>query len=253
MKKTLFLPSLSLVLLSFACGIPTAEHTKVVNELAVCGNQRDESKVQATVCGNKVKDLAAENDSLRKENRDLHDRVGELSSKAEKAEQLEKATQTYQDLRKKLEKEIQYGQVQLTEMRNRLTMTMVDKILFASGSADVSKDGKVVLDKVVAILKDITDKRIQVEGHTDNVRIYSSIKTRYPTNWELSTARATQVVRYLQEEGGLDPRLLSATGYAEYQPLAANDTEENKARNRRIEIVLLPLVNEERPHVHRHH
>jgi chemotaxis protein MotB len=189
-----------------------------------------------------VKSLTADNETLRKDNQGLQDRVSELSPKAQKAEQLEKATQTYEDLQKKLEKEIQEGQIQLTEMKNRLTMTMVDKILFASGSADVSKEGKMVLDKVITILKDVKDKRIQVEGHTDNVRIFSSIKTKYPTNWELSVARATQVVRYLQEEGGLDPKLLSATGYSEYQPLATNDTDEGKAKNRRIEIVLLPLL-----------
>jgi chemotaxis protein MotB len=91
-------------------------------------------------------------------------------------------------------------------------------------------------------LKDVKDKRIQVEGHTDNVKIFSSGKSMYPTNWELSVARATQVVRYLQEQGGLDPKLLSATGYSEYQPVAPNDTDEGKAKNRRIEIVLLPLL-----------
>jgi len=249
MKKSLIFPSFFLVFLLSACGVPVADHTKVVNDLADCAKQRDEAAVQANTCGIKVQGLTADNetlrkdkDSLQKDNQDLRDRVSELTSKAEKAEQLEKATQTYQDLQKKLEKEIQDGQVQLTEMKNRLTMTMVDKILFPSGSADVSRDGKKVLDKVITILKDITDKRIQVEGHTDNVRIYSSIKTKYPTNWELSVARATQVVRYLQEEGGLDPKLLSATGYSEYSPLAANDTDENKAKNRRIEIVLLPLL-----------
>jgi chemotaxis protein MotB len=179
--------------------------------------------------------LQAQKASVEKE-RDL------LSQKAEKAEQLERATQTYQDLQKKLEKEIQEGKVQLTEMKNRLTMTMVDKIIFPSGSTDISKDGKLVLDKVVSILKDIKDKRIQVEGHTDNVPIVSALKKRFPTNWELSTARATEVVRYLQEQGGLDATLLSATGYSEYQPVAPNDTDDGKHKNRRIEIVLLPLV-----------
>jgi len=249
LKKSLFFPLFSLLFLVTACGVPGAEHTKVVKDLADCAKQRDETTVQANTCKSQVKKLTAEYDalkrdkeSLQKENQGLQGKVGELSSQAEKAEQLEKATQTYQDLQKKLEKEIQDGQVQLTEMKNRLTMTMVDKILFASGSADVSKEGKKVLDKVITILKDITDKRIQVEGHTDNVQIFSSIKTKYPTNWELSAARATQVVRYLQEEGGLDPKLLSATGYSEYQPVASNDTDENKAKNRRIEIVLLPLL-----------
>lgn len=196
-----------------------------------------------------VKNLSAEADALKKQRdallmekaavekeRDL------LSQKAEKAERLERATQTYQDLQKKLEKEIQEGKVQLTEMKNRLTMTMVDKIIFPSGSTDISKDGKLVLDKVISILKDIKDKRIQVEGHTDNVQIVSGLKKRYPTNWELSTARATEVVRYLQEQGGLDPKQLSATGYSEYQPVAPNDTDDGKHKNRRIEIVLLPLL-----------
>lgn len=242
MGKSLFFPLFFVVFLLSACGVPVADHTKIVDDLADCAKQRDEAVVQVNACQNQVKGITAENENLKKENQDLQGKVSELTSKAQKAEQLEKATQTYQDLQKKLEKEIQDGQIQLTEMKNRLTMTMVDKILFASGSADVRKEGKQVLDKVITILKDITDKRIQVEGHTDNVRIFSAIKAKYPTNWELSAARATQVVRYLQEEGGLDPKLLSATGYSEYQPVAPNDTDENKAKNRRIEIVLLPLL-----------
>lgn len=189
-----------------------------------------------------VKRLASEVEGLKKEKSELQAKVEELSPKAEKAAQLEKASQTYEDLIKKLEKEIKEGEIQITEMKNRLTMTMVDKILFPSGSADIGKKGKEVLDKVIAILKDVKDKRIQVEGHTDNVPIVSSLRKRYPTNWELSTARATEVVRYLQEAGGIDPKLLSATGYSEYLPVASNDTEKDRQKNRRIEIVLLPLI-----------
>ena len=235
--------AISLLFSLSACGVPTAEHTRVVNELSDCAKLRDETTVQLNTCRNQVKNLSAENDAFKQDKEALLAQVDELNAKAVKAEQLEKATQTYQDLQKKLEKEIQEGQIKLTEMKNRLTMTMVDKILFPSGSADISKEGRTVLDKVVTILKEVKDKRIQVEGHTDNVRIYSAIKAKYPTNWELSTARATQVVRYLQEQGGLDPKVLSATGYAEYQPVAANDTDAGRAQNRRIEIVLLPLLN----------
>lgn len=242
MKILLIFPVVSLLVALTACGVPTAEHTKVVEDLAACSKQRDDSAVQASACRNQVKNLTTDSDTLKKERDALQAKVTELNEKAAKAEQLERATATYEDLKKKLEKEIQDGKVQITEMQNRLTMTMVDKILFPSGSADISKEGKGVLDKVVTILKDVKDKRIQVEGHTDNVRIYSAIKTRYPTNWELSTARATQVVRYLQEAGGLDPKVLSATGYSEYQPVALNDSDENKSKNRRIEIVLLPLL-----------
>jgi len=186
--------------------------------------------------------LQKDKEAIQKDKESLQARVGELSLKAEKADQLEKATQTYQDLQKKLEKEIQEGQVQITEMKNRLTMTMVDKIIFPSGSAEIAKEGKKVLDKVVSILKDVKDKRIQIEGHTDNVQIVSGLKKRFPTNWELSTARATEVVRYLQESGNLDPHLLSATGYAEYMPVAPNDTDAGRHKNRRIEIVLLPML-----------
>ena len=242
MKKRLVFPSVALLFLLSACGVPTAEHTKVVNDLADCSKQREEATVQASAYKVQVKNLTEESEGLKKGKTELESEVAELKQQAEKAAELEKATATYEELQKKLEKEIHDGKVQLKEMKNRLTMTMVDKILFPSGSADISKEGKLVLDKVVDILKDVKDRRIQVEGHTDNVKIYSAIKTRYPTNWELSTARATQVVRYLQESGGLDPKVLSATGYSEYQPVAANDDDEGKAKNRRIEIVLLPLL-----------
>ena len=196
---------------------------------------------QADSLQEQVVNLNAELNTLKRDKEALQTKINELTEQAEKAVELEKATQTYQDLTKKLEKEIEDGQVKITEMKNRLTMTMVDKIIFPSGSAQISKEGKKVLDKVVSILKDVKDKRIQIEGHTDNVQIVSQIRKRFPTNWELSTARSTEVVRYLQEAGGIDPTLLSATGYSEYQPIAPNDSDEGKHKNRRIEIVLLPL------------
>jgi len=244
MKKGLVFPLFALLL--FTGCVSQATYDLRTKELTAKSGQLD---AQVKSLSAEVDALKKERDALLKEKEDalkekdtLQAKTQELSQKAEKAEQLEKATQTYQDLTKKLEKEIQEGQVQITEMKNRLTMTMVDKILFTSGSAEIGKEGKKVLDKVSSILKDVKDKRIQIEGHTDNVPIYSSLKSKFPTNWELSTARATQVVRYLQEEGGLSASLLSATGYAEYQPVASNKTEAGKHKNRRIEIVLLPLL-----------
>lgn len=232
MKKGLIFPVFALLL--SGC-VSQATYDVKAREAETLATEMDTLKIQ-------VKDLSSEVETLRNDKQSLESKVEELSEKAEKAEELERATQTYQNLQKKLEKEIQEGKVKITEMKNRLTMTMVDKIIFPSGSAEISKDGKQVLDKVVSILKDITDKRIQVEGHTDNVPIVSDLKKRFPTNWELSTARATEVVRYLQETGGIDPILLSATGFAEYQPVASNKDQEGKHKNRRIEIVLLPLL-----------
>jgi chemotaxis protein MotB len=117
---------------------------------------------------------------------------------------------------------------------------MVEKILFDSGSAAIKQNGKEVLARVAEILSSIHDKQIRIEGHTDNVQIGPALAEKFPTNWELSTARSTTVVRYLQKQG-VDPTFLSAAGYSEYSPVDANETEEGRARNRRIEIVLIPL------------
>jgi chemotaxis protein MotB len=120
---------------------------------------------------------------------------------------------------------------------------MVEKILFDSGKADIKTNGKKVLDRVAEILKTITDKQIRIEGHTDNVPIGATLAEKFPTNWELSTARATTVARYLQEKG-VSPAVLNAAGYSEYKPVESNETDEGKAKNRRIEIVLIPLDKE---------
>ena len=254
MKKAFIIPVVALLLLSGCVTKKTYDLKAQEAELYAARTsdleaqskkltvELDELKKEKAALQDEKAALEQEKENVQKDSATLQSKVKVLSQKAEKAEQLEKATQTYQDLQKKLEKEIQQGQVQLKEMKDRLTMTMVDKIIFPSGSATISKDGKKVLDKVVSILKDVKDKRIQVEGHTDNVKIVSDLKHRFPTNWELSTARATEVVRYLQETGGIDPNILSATGYGEYQPVAPNDTDEGRHKNRRIEIVLLPLL-----------
>ncbi|HSQ77435.1 MAG TPA: flagellar motor protein MotB [Nitrospirota bacterium] len=243
MIKHLVFPLFALLLVSgCAKTVPVEQYDVKAKEADALTAQNGSLQAQVKSLTADVASLKKEQEMTRMEKEALQTKVDQLSQKAEKAEQLEKATQTYQDLQKKLEKEIQEGQVQIKEMKDRLTVTMVDQILFPSGSAEVGKKGKAVLDKVVTILKDVKDKRIEVDGHTDNVPIVSSLKKRFPTNWELSTARATEVVRYLQETGGIDPHLLSATGFAEYMPVAANDTEEGKHKNRRIEIVLLPLL-----------
>jgi chemotaxis protein MotB len=250
MKKILVFP-LFAVLLLFGCAktVPLEQYDAKAKEVETLASQSSDLQAQVKKLSSDVEALKKdkevvqkEKEAALKEKEAIQAKNKELLQKAEKSEQLEKATQTYQDLTKKLEKEIQDGQIKITEMKNRLTMTMVDKILFPSGSADISKAGKKVLDKVISILKDVKDKRIQIEGHTDNVPIVSTLSKRFPTNWELSTARATQVVRYLQEQGNIDAAKLSATGYSENLPVASNDTEEGRQKNRRIEIVLLPLL-----------
>ena len=138
-----------------------------------------------------------------------------------------------------MKSEISKGQVTISELKGKLTVNMVDSILFDSGKAEVKKGGLEILGKVISILKDVKDKAIRIEGHTDNVQISRNLAQRYPTNWELSAARAINVARYLQDEG-IDPGQLSAGAYGEWKPVATNDTAEGKAKNRRIEINLVP-------------
>jgi chemotaxis protein MotB len=129
--------------------------------------------------------------------------------------------------------------VTISELKGKLTVNMVDAILFDSGKAEVKPQGLVVLQKVTDILKGIKDKMIRIEGHTDNAKITGALARRYSTNWELSAARALNVTRYFQQQG-INPTLLSAVAYGEFHPVGGNDTEEGKAMNRRIEIVLVP-------------
>lgn len=172
--------------------------------------------------------------------------VETLSVEAQKAIQAKKQAVaelqgTYNELVSELNDEIQKGRIAVKQLKDKLSLSMVDKVLFDSGSSEVKRQGRKVLDTVAEILKKVTDKQIRIEGHTDNVAIGPKLAKKFPTNWELSTARANNVVRYLTEEGGVDPDLLSAAGYSMYRPVAPNDTEEDRAKNRRIEIVLIPI------------
>ncbi|TLY15792.1 MAG: OmpA family protein [Nitrospirae bacterium] len=117
---------------------------------------------------------------------------------------------------------------------------LVDHVEFESGEATFKPEGLRILKQVSEILKAVPDKHFRVEGHADNVPIGPSLKEKFPSNWELSKARATSVVRYLIEEGGLDSASLSAVGYGDTRPAASNETEEGRQANRRVEILLLP-------------
>ncbi len=192
-----------------------------------------------------ITDLRAKVSEKEQRIKELESEIARLSQEKQRVlEEKEKAIAelkgTYNKLVNELQEEIKKGEIEVTQLRDKLTLSMVEKILFDSGSAEIKKEGKKVLDRVVEILKNVKDRQINIEGHTDNVPISPRLAQKFPTNWELSTARATNVVRYLQEKG-IDPALLSATGYAEYRPVSPNDTEEGRAKNRRIEIVLVPL------------
>jgi chemotaxis protein MotB len=157
----------------------------------------------------------------------------------EKEKSIAQLKNTYNSLVGEMSEEIKKGEITITQLKDKLSVNMVEKILFDSGSAEIKKDGKKVIDRVAEILAKVTDKQIRVEGYTDNVPISPRLAVKFPTNWELSTTRATTVARYLQDKG-IDPKMLSACGYSEYRPVALNDSDEGRAKNRRIEISLIP-------------
>lgn len=161
------------------------------------------------------------------------------SAVAEKEAQLAEVQQTQDALIAELENEIAQGQVQVQRLAGQLRVDMVNEILFASGEAEVKPQGRQVLAKIAEVLKK-AGRAVEVQGHTDDVPISGRLAERFPSNWELSAARAVNVARFLQEQAGVDPKLLSATGFSEYQPRAANDTPEGRQSNRRIEILLGP-------------
>ena len=221
---------------------------QLVDELARAGSDRDrlaesnrglENSLKSTADAKnqKIAELSQWISQLEKENDRLRGDIDRLNKAKE--EEVRKTSRTYEDMLEKMKTEISQGQVTISELQGKLTVNMLNAILFDSGSAEVKQEGLAVLQKVIDILKTVQDKAIRIEGHTDNVLITGELARRYPTNWELSAARAINVSRYLQQQG-IDPAQLSAVAYAEHKPVAANDSEEGKARNRRIEIILAP-------------
>ncbi len=157
---------------------------------------------------------------------------------SQKAAALAAQNKTSQELNQRLQSEIKADQVQIKQLQGRLAVTMVDEILFREGGWDVNEKGREALNKIVPVLANLKGQRIEVQGYTDNVPLSEELRRRFPTNWELSTARATDVVRFLASQG-VNPQLLSATGYGEERPAASNDTPQGRAKNRRVEIVLV--------------
>jgi len=152
--------------------------------------------------------------------------------------QLSSMQSTYDELVTDLESEVSSGQIEIERLREGLRLNVSDEVLFATGSAKLDSIGRDVLVKVAGQLKGLSDF-IEVRGHTDDRAIHGSLAKRYPSNWELAAARAARVVRLLEAQGVAASRL-AAVSLGANDPVAENDTPENRALNRRIEIRLLP-------------
>ncbi len=158
----------------------------------------------------------------------------------EKENTISDLDKTRREIETSLKEQIAQKDIKIEEIKGKLRVTFLDKILFDSGSTKIKDGGKEILLTLAESFGADTDKTIVVEGHTDNVEIGYPLRKRFPSNWELSTARAASVVRFLQEKANISPERLTASGFSFYRPVVPND-KDTRSQNRRIEIILVPI------------
>ncbi|MEW6430913.1 MAG: OmpA family protein [Myxococcota bacterium] len=211
--------------------------------------EQDKQALQAALEAeqDKVKDLNGRIDKLladmaaaTKDRSRLQASVQEMTTALAELEkrraEAEARVQEFKKLLDRFKKLIESGKLKVKIVEGRMVVELATDILFASGSANLSKDGKAAIAEVAGLLASIPGREFQVAGHTDNVPIATA---QYPSNWELAGARAITVVRTMVQ-AGMPAERISAASYADTKPVAANDSNETRAQNRRIEIVVVP-------------
>lgn len=257
MKKYFAFALLSLVPL-IGCGVPEEEHNAALQKIEKLTADLNASNSVTTKLSADLETMRAENMTLKNRLEELGENVqkligeqgvlaSDLAATKEREDRLrkEQAAQKerlakYRQVIEKFQKLVSSGKLKIRIVRGRMVVELASNILFPTGKASLSDEGKAALAELAGILQTIDARDFQVAGHTDNVPIKSN---QFPSNWELSTARSVAVVKFLQERG-VKPTNLSAAGYAEYMPAAKNDTEAGKTQNRRIEIILMPNLDE---------
>jgi len=157
--------------------------------------------------------------------------------------QIDQMKSTYESLVLNLKEHVQKQEVMIKDFQKEISVSFVDRILFDFGKATLTKEGEKILKKVGEVLKKIEGKEIRIIGHTDNIPIHPDYQYKFPTNWELSAARAASVARHFQKYVSLEPKDMEAVGRSFYQPIASNETEEGRALNRRVEIIIAPRMD----------
>ncbi len=268
-----FIAVLSLVwLLLTAC----VSHQQLQDQNRVLNTELKHARIELYEAEEKIKSLNAELSKLQKENTHSTEKLTDLQSKntylkninIRLSRNIERLSQNVErlnnDLKKKksviklqnkvirllddtkktiatsLKEEIAAQEIELVEMEDTLKVVFIDKIIFDSGSVEINQKGKKILLVVADSVRAHRVQNVLVEGHTDNMPLGPTLKERFPSNWELSVARAAAVVRFLQIKGRLQPERLSARGYSYFRPVASNETKEGRHQNRRIEIILGP-------------
>lgn len=254
---TLLLLTLAAVALG-ACGRSEDEYQLQVRRVAELEQSLRDSQEHGTQLEGRLRDLDGRNgelisrlealgqdvESLRTERTELSTSLSETQRALEELRVREAQQQarlaTFRQMLERFRAMMESGRLRVRVVRNRMVVELPDNVLFDSGESELKREGQATLLEVVQILRTIDDRQFQIAGHTDNVPIRSR---RFPSNWELSTARAVTVARFMIDNGMPGDRI-SAAGYAETQPIDAADTPEGRARNRRIEIALMPNLDE---------
>lgn len=196
-----------------------------------------ESESLRTEINTQLAVVASESSQLKTNSTQLQSEVAALQARVASLEkEKEQATKAAKGLEEEMRADLESRDVTISKLQGKLTVNILDRVMFDSGEAIMKPDGEAVLKKIGSILTGHPELKIQVIGHTDNV----PIRNRFPSNWELSMARALAAVHYLTEKAGVDPTRVGAVGYGEYRPIADNATAEGRAKNRRIAVTILP-------------
>ncbi len=226
--------SLSLVLLS-AC-VSSGKYDEALAEKDAIGQSLGSTKAELSAA---QADLDRIRKSLGSTQKELSASQAQIATLRKIEAETKRRNEIYAQFVNRLQTMIDGGQLTVSIDAGRIVINLPNNVLFNSGSASLNTEGKEALTQIGNVLTQFSDRRFQIEGHTDNVPIKSS---RFPSNWELSTARALAVVHLLTDMG-VTPENVSAAGFGEFRPRSDNETEEGKQLNRRIEIVMLPNLD----------
>ncbi|HEY1558240.1 MAG TPA: OmpA family protein [Kofleriaceae bacterium] len=228
-----------------------ADNKLLKADLSASQQKQTETDQTVKTLGDKIKELQDQLDALGVTSKSKEAELGkvqsekaatesELAELRRQKEAAEKRIAAYKALQDKFRALVDTGKLQVVFRNGQMTLKLPSGILFPSGSADLSKGGQAALGEVVKVLQQFEDRRFVVAGHTDNQPIKTA---EFKNNWYLSTARANSVVQYMIK-AGFPAKNLAAAGYGEFDPVASNDKEEGREQNRRIEIILVPNLEE---------
>lgn len=221
---------------------------KAQDDLADKSKALDEATAQNAELRNELQGLGKNVDKLLADKGTLSSALDQAKTRLDELRKAQAAADSraalFRDLALKFQKMIDAGQLKIVLRNGRMVIQLANDVLFDSGQIEIKPGGQQALGQIATVLASIANRKFQVAGHTDNVPLGTpTTSLRFGSNWELSTARAVEVVRFLIAHG-VKPVELSAAGYGEFDPIAANDSAASRAKNRRIEITLQPNIDE---------